>query len=52
MGWYGLVAGAMLLGALPEAYGVDTGLLVVIQGFVWQFWLLFLGFFLLRRRPM
>ena len=50
MGWYGVVAGIMLLAALPEAYGVDTGLLVVIQGFAWQFWLLFLGFFLLRRR--
>lgn len=49
MGVYGLVAGALLLGSLPEVVGVDVGPLLIIQGFAWQLWLLALGIFLLRR---
>jgi hypothetical protein len=48
MGWFGLIAGISLLAALPETFGVDTGILVVIQGFIWQFWMLALGISLIR----
>ncbi len=49
MGVYGLGAGVLLLAALPAVYGVAIGPLVLMQGFAWQFWLLALGIFLLRR---
>jgi hypothetical protein len=49
MGVYGLVAGGLLLGSLPEVVGIDVGPLLIIQGFAWQFWLLALGIYFLRR---
>jgi Domain of unknown function (DUF4386) len=49
MGAYGLLAAALLLAAVAAVYGVDLGPLLIIQGFAWQFWLLALGIFLLRR---
>lgn len=49
MGVYGLVAAVLLLVAIAETFGVDVGPILIIQGFAWQFWLLFLGIFLLRR---
>jgi hypothetical protein len=49
MGVWGLIAGVLLLAAVPEVYGVDVGPILIIQGFAWQFWLLALGIFLLRR---
>jgi hypothetical protein len=49
MGYFGLVAAALLLVAVAGGYGLDLGPLLIVQGFAWQFWLLFLGIFLLRR---
>lgn len=49
MGAFGLVAAALLLAALPGAFGVELGPLLIVQGLAWQCWLLALGIFLLRR---
>jgi hypothetical protein len=51
MGVYGLVAAGLLLVAVSKVFGFDLGPLLIIQGFAWQFWLLALGIFLLRRKP-
>jgi hypothetical protein len=48
LGWFGLLAAVLLLAALPAAYGVDMGPILIIQGLAWQFWLLTLGILLLR----
>jgi hypothetical protein len=49
VGIFGLVTSALLLVAVIGAFGVELGPLLIIQGFAFQFWLLTLGIFLLRR---
>lgn len=49
MGTFGLVAAALLLVAVIGTYGIDLGPVLIIQGLAWQFWLLALGIFLLRK---
>lgn len=51
MGYYGLVVTALLLVAVLGAFGYDLGPILIVQGFAFQCWMLFLGLFLLRRRP-
>jgi hypothetical protein len=51
LGIFGLVAAALLLVGLAEAYGTDLGPMLIIQGVVWQSWMLALSIVLLRLRP-
>lgn len=50
LGWLGIVAAMLLLVAVIGPYGVELGPLLIIQGVVWQIWLLALGALLLRAR--
>jgi hypothetical protein len=50
MGAYGLIVTALLLVSVASAYGLDLGPILIVQGLALQFWMLFLGLFLLRRR--
>ncbi|THF66726.1 DUF4386 domain-containing protein [Deinococcus sp. Arct2-2] len=51
LGGAGLVSAALLLAALAQVYGADLGgLILTIQGLLWQFWLLALGVTFLRAR--
>lgn len=48
LGGFGLVAAALLLVGLAGVYGIELGPILIIQGLVWQFWMLALGIVLLR----
>jgi hypothetical protein len=48
LGGGGLVAAALLLLGVLELYGIDLGPILIVQGVIWQFWMLALGIVLLR----
>lgn len=50
LGIFGLLAAALLLLGLADVYGVELGPILIIQGVVWQFWMLALGIVLVRGR--
>lgn len=50
LGIFGLVSAALLVVSIAGVYGVDPGPILIIQGIVWQFWMLALAIVLLRVR--
>lgn len=50
LGVFGLLAAALLLVGVAGVYGVNLGPILLIQGVVWQFWMLAVAIVLLRRR--
>jgi hypothetical protein len=50
IGYFGLVAALLLVVGAADVYGVELGPILIVQGVVWQFWMLALGVRLLRAR--
>lgn len=48
LGVFGLLAGALLLIGLVDVFGVALGPILIVQGVVWQFWMLAFAIVLIR----